>query len=70
MANSDPLPSPTGLPNADLVIYDGHCRFCTDSVRRLHDLAGGAARLGLWTAAGKKQRFWRLTNACYARIEI
>lgn len=32
------LPSPTDRPNADIVIYDGHCRFCLGQVRRLHRL--------------------------------
>ncbi len=40
MASAGPLPSPADLPAADVVIYDGHCRFCTNSVRRLHRLAG------------------------------
>src|SRR5437879_2343484 len=29
------LPRPASNPDADLVIYDGHCRFCTAQVRRL-----------------------------------
>ena len=41
MAISGPLPSPTGSPHADIVIYDGHCRFCTNSVRWLHEFGGG-----------------------------
>lgn len=41
MATSGSLPSPAELPDVDIVIYDGHCRFCTNSVRRLHGLAGG-----------------------------
>jgi predicted DCC family thiol-disulfide oxidoreductase YuxK len=32
------LPSPAERPNADVVIYDGQCRFCT----------AGAARLAKW----------------------
>jgi predicted DCC family thiol-disulfide oxidoreductase YuxK len=30
------LPSPAERPDADVVIYDGDCRFCTGQVRRLH----------------------------------
>jgi predicted DCC family thiol-disulfide oxidoreductase YuxK len=29
------LPSPADRPTADVVIYDGHCRFCTAQVQRL-----------------------------------
>lgn len=29
------LPSPTEVPAADVVIYDGHCRFCTNQVQKL-----------------------------------
>jgi predicted DCC family thiol-disulfide oxidoreductase YuxK len=30
------LPSPREFPNAEVVIYDGQCRFCTSQVARLH----------------------------------
>lgn len=30
------LPSPTELPNALIVIYDGKCQFCKQQVKRLH----------------------------------
>jgi predicted DCC family thiol-disulfide oxidoreductase YuxK len=30
------LPTPHDHPNAEVVIYDGHCQFCTAQVRRLH----------------------------------
>lgn len=30
------LPSPRDYPAADVVIYDGHCVFCTGQVRNLH----------------------------------
>ncbi len=30
------LPSPQERPDADIVIYDGNCRFCTSQVRRLN----------------------------------
>ena len=30
-----PLPTPAERPSADVVIYDGHCKFCTASVRKL-----------------------------------
>jgi len=29
------LPSPDERPNADVVIYDGNCRFCSNQVQRL-----------------------------------
>lgn len=29
------LPSPAELPNAAVVIYDGHCKFCTGQVQNL-----------------------------------
>ncbi len=62
MATLGPLPSPTGLPDADIVIYDGDCRFCTNSVRRLHDLAGG--RLAFLSLHDDEvaQRFPQLTH--------
>ncbi len=30
------LPTPTDRPHADVLIYDGDCRFCTAQVERLH----------------------------------
>ena len=30
-----PLPTPAERPDADIVIYDGHCRFCTGQVQNL-----------------------------------
>ena len=30
------LPAPRELPEADVVIYDGDCQFCTRQVERLH----------------------------------
>lgn len=35
------LPGPQVRPGADLVIYDGHCRFCQGQVRRLDRWSGG-----------------------------
>ncbi len=35
------LPTPDERPDADVVIYDGHCRFCTGQVRRIHRWDGG-----------------------------
>ncbi len=34
------LPTPAEIPDAEVVIYDGECRFCTGQVRRLHRLDG------------------------------
>lgn len=30
-----PLPTPQERPQADVVIYDGHCKFCTAQVQKL-----------------------------------
>jgi predicted DCC family thiol-disulfide oxidoreductase YuxK len=35
-AAPDRLPSPADRPNADILIYDGECKFCTASVHKLH----------------------------------
>jgi predicted DCC family thiol-disulfide oxidoreductase YuxK len=44
-----PLPTPTDRPSADVLIYDGHCKFCTASVRKLNraDRRGRLAFLSL-----------------------
>lgn len=44
-----PLPTPADRPQADVVIYDGQCRFCTGQVARLDrwDRAGRFAYLSL-----------------------
>lgn len=34
-AGNGPLPTPAQRPEADVVIYDSHCRLCTGQVRRL-----------------------------------
>ena len=34
------LPTPDQFPEADVVIYDGHCFFCKGQVARLHRLDG------------------------------
>lgn len=39
------LPDPDRLPEADVVIFDGHCRFCRTQVQRLRWLDGGGERL-------------------------
>lgn len=36
------LPSPEDRPDADVVIYDGHCRICTSQIRRLARWDGGS----------------------------
>jgi predicted DCC family thiol-disulfide oxidoreductase YuxK len=43
------LPAPTQRPAADVVIYDGHCRFCRGQVERLArwDRSGRLAFLSL-----------------------
>ena len=35
------LPTPEERPEADVVIYDGHCRICTSQVRKLQWWDGG-----------------------------
>jgi predicted DCC family thiol-disulfide oxidoreductase YuxK len=44
-----PLPSPADRPQAEVVIYDGHCRICTGQIRRLArwDRGGRLAYLSL-----------------------
>jgi predicted DCC family thiol-disulfide oxidoreductase YuxK len=46
------LPSPADRPTADVVIYDGHCKFCTGSVQKLNrfDRRGKLAFLSLHDA--------------------
>jgi predicted DCC family thiol-disulfide oxidoreductase YuxK len=39
------LPSPRENPQADIVIYDGHCRFCRAQVERLARWDRGGKRL-------------------------
>lgn len=39
------LPSPAENPDADIVIYDGHCKFCTGQVKNLARLDGSGRRL-------------------------
>lgn len=43
------LPTIADRPDADLVIFDGHCRFCLAQVRRLHrmDWRGSLAFISL-----------------------
>jgi len=35
------LPTVDELPEADVVIFDGHCRFCTGQVERINRCDGG-----------------------------
>lgn len=39
-ATTTHLPTPAELPQADVVIYDGHCRFCRGQVERFARLDG------------------------------
>src|SRR6478736_4757758 len=39
------LPSPAENPDADVVIYDGHCKFCTGQVQNLARWDGTGLRL-------------------------
>ena len=47
--SASPLPTPAERPDADIVIYDGHCRICTSQIRRLAawDKGGRLAYLSL-----------------------
>ncbi|WP_372721473.1 thiol-disulfide oxidoreductase DCC family protein [Novipirellula sp.] len=42
---SPKLPDPDENPNADVVIYDGQCNFCTSQVSNLRRLDWGGSRL-------------------------
>ena len=48
-AADNQLPTPADRPDADVVIYDGHCKFCTGQVQRLArwDSGGRLAFLSL-----------------------
>jgi predicted DCC family thiol-disulfide oxidoreductase YuxK len=48
-ASETSLPTPAQRPGADVVIYDGHCKFCTGQVKRLArwDTRGRLAFLSL-----------------------
>lgn len=39
--SEQPLPTPVEIPTADIVIYDGHCKFCTAQVRNLQRFGKG-----------------------------
>jgi len=47
--SSESLPSPKSRPGSDVVIYDGHCQFCTAGVKSLSrfDLQGRLSYLSL-----------------------
>ena len=51
------LPSPAENPKADIVIFDGHCKFCTGQVERL-------AR---WDRSGRRVAFLSLHDPEVAR---
>jgi len=51
------LPTPADRPEADLVIYDGHCKFCT----------AGAKRLARWDGQGRRLAFLSLHDPEVAR---
>jgi len=51
------LPTPEENPSADIVIYDGHCKFCTGQVQNL-------AR---WDGSGKRLAFLSLHDPEVAR---
>jgi predicted DCC family thiol-disulfide oxidoreductase YuxK len=49
LPDAPPLPSPADRPEAEVVIYDGHCRICTGQIRSLArwDVNGRLAYLSL-----------------------
>jgi len=49
------LPGPDERPEADVVIYDGHCRICTTQVRKL-----------LWWDSGQRLAYVSLHNPLIA----
>jgi predicted DCC family thiol-disulfide oxidoreductase YuxK len=53
VAENSTLPTPADRPAADVVIYDGECKFCTASVRKLqhYDRLGRLAFLSLHDSA-------------------
>src|SRR5688572_9009508 len=57
------LPAPAERPEADVVIYDGHCKFCTGQVKNLArwDTRGRLAFLSLHDAEVPR-RFPELTH--------
>ena len=55
--NAIHLPTPDENPDADVVIYDGHCKFCTGQVKNL-------AR---WDRGGKRLAFLSLHDPEVAR---
>lgn len=57
------LPTPEQRPDADVVIYDGHCRICTAQVRKLAwwDCQGKLSYLSLHDPA-VQERFPDLTH--------
>ena len=58
-----PLPAPAERPEADVVIYEGHCKFCTGQVKNLArwDTRGRLAFLSLHDAEVPR-RFPDLTH--------
>lgn len=70
MLRTNHLPDPDARPQADVVIYDGQCRFCQTQVRRLAwfdslgRLWGGAGRLAYLSLHDERihQRFPDLSH--------
>ncbi|QEG39672.1 thiol-disulfide oxidoreductase DCC family protein [Roseimaritima ulvae] len=63
--NSPPtLPDPDRLPQADVVIFDGQCRFCRTQVQRLRWLDGRGRRLAFLSLHDPRvaQRYPELTH--------
>ncbi len=59
------LPDPDQLPDADVVIFDGQCRFCQKQVQRLRWLDGRGGRLAFLSLHDPRvrQRYPDLTHA-------
>jgi predicted DCC family thiol-disulfide oxidoreductase YuxK len=52
------LPTPAENPDADIVIFDGHCKFCTGQVKKLAH----------WDATGRRLAFLSLHDPQVPRL--
>lgn len=57
--------------NADALLYDGHCRFCGMSARRLRDQAGGSLVLANFRDPEVLARYPGVTfEACEKKVHL
>ena len=58
-------------PKKNVLIYDGHCPFCTAQVERLKSLAGGSVTAESFQEQGVLERFPQLTyDDCMKEIKL